>query len=94
MSTSKRGPSAAELLEEALALERGMSYPYAEAKMLYTAGQLHAARDETEQARERFEPAPGILRRLGEQQDAEHVERAVAVSRAAHATGRIPEPCT
>lgn len=75
------------MLEEALALERGMSYPYAEAKTLYTAGQLHAARDETEQAHERFEAALGILHRLGEQQDAEHVERALAVSRAVHATG-------
>ena len=80
--------AAGAVLEDAIALERGMPYPYAEAKTLYISGQLHTARGETQQAHKQFEAALAILHRLGERLYAEHVERTLAVSRSAHFTSR------
>jgi tetratricopeptide (TPR) repeat protein/transcriptional regulator with XRE-family HTH domain len=71
--------SAAEAaLEETLTLARDVSFYYPEAKALYTYGQLHTFRGEHQQARQKFEAALAILRRLGERMYAEHIERALA----------------
>jgi tetratricopeptide (TPR) repeat protein len=69
---------AAAALDEALSLSRGMPYPYAEAKALYVSGLLHAAREQPQPARERFEAALAILNQLGERLYAEHIERTLA----------------
>lgn len=65
---------AMDTLEEAIELARGMPYPYAEAKALYVYGQLHQARGEPDQARERLDEALAILDRLGERLYREHIE--------------------
>jgi tetratricopeptide (TPR) repeat protein/transcriptional regulator with XRE-family HTH domain len=75
-----RSQEAEAALEESLSLCRAMPYPYAEAKALYVYGQLYAARDEPERARERFAQALAILNRLGERLYAEQIERALAES--------------
>ncbi len=70
--------AAEEALEEALAMSRDMHDPYAEAKVLWVFGQLHAARREPAPARERYEQALAICTRLGERLYAEQIERALA----------------
>lgn len=59
------------------ALRRQIGYPYREAKVLCTWGQLHASRGEPELARARFQEALAILTRLGERLYAGHIERAL-----------------
>jgi tetratricopeptide (TPR) repeat protein len=75
---TERWQEAEAALEEALAVSRGIPYPYAEAKALYVYGQLHAARGAPERARECYAQALGILARVGERLYAAHVERALA----------------
>jgi transcriptional regulator with XRE-family HTH domain/tetratricopeptide (TPR) repeat protein len=74
----ERWEEACALLEEAIALCRAMSYPYAEAKALYIYGHLHAARGESELARQHYQAALTICERLGEGLYRPHVERALA----------------
>jgi tetratricopeptide (TPR) repeat protein len=69
---------AEQALEEGLALARGMPYPYAEARLLYVSGALHAQKGEPEPACERLEEALAIFRRLGARKDVERVEQATA----------------
>jgi tetratricopeptide (TPR) repeat protein len=71
-------PAAEESLVQALASCRAMPYPYAEAKLLYCYGQMHAAKGEPERARERFEAALAICARLGEGLYRPHIEHALA----------------
>jgi tetratricopeptide (TPR) repeat protein len=73
-----RWPVAEGALAESLALAQSMSYPYAEAKALYTFGLLHLQRGEPEQARARLEAALTVLNQLGEGLYAAHVERALS----------------
>jgi tetratricopeptide (TPR) repeat protein len=65
-------------LEEGMALASRMPYPYAQARLLYTAARLHARQGAPGLARTRFEAALGIFRRLGASKDAERVEQAIA----------------
>ncbi len=65
-------------LDETITMCRSMSYPWAEAKALYVYGQLHAAKGEPEQAREKYEAALAICDRLGEGLYRPHIERALA----------------
>lgn len=65
-------------LDRALALCRAMPSPYAEAKTLYVAGQLHHARGAIDAARERYQRARAILNQLGEALYRAEVERALA----------------
>jgi tetratricopeptide (TPR) repeat protein/transcriptional regulator with XRE-family HTH domain len=62
-------------LDEAIALARAMPYPYAEAKTLYVYGQVHSAKGEPDQARERLEQALAICNQLGEGLYRPHIER-------------------
>jgi tetratricopeptide (TPR) repeat protein len=71
-----RWEEAAAALDEALALARLMPYPYAEAKVLYVYGQLHAARGERELAQDTYRAGLEILHRLGEHLYAQQIERA------------------
>lgn len=73
-----RWEAGAHALDEALALARGMPYPYAEAKALYVYGLLHHTRGSSESARPCFEQALIILARLGERLYAERIERNLA----------------
>jgi tetratricopeptide (TPR) repeat protein len=73
-----RWHEAEDALAEALALCRAMPHPWAEAKVLYSFGQMHAAKGEPDLARERFERALAICARLGEGLYRPHIERAVA----------------
>ncbi len=70
--------AAQSTLESAIALARAMRSPYAEAKALYVYGQLHAAKGEPEQARQRYEAALAICVRLGEGLYRPHIELAIA----------------
>jgi len=72
-----RPAEAMELLDEGLALARGMSYPHAEGRLLHAYGQLRRATGEPDAARERLEAALTIFRRLGARVDAARVERAL-----------------
>jgi tetratricopeptide (TPR) repeat protein len=65
-------------LEQALALCRTMSHPYAEAKALYCWGQLDEARGAPEQAHERYQQARSICMQLGEGLYLKHIDRALA----------------
>ncbi len=56
---------AEQALREGLSLARAMPYPYGEAHLLHTYGQLHTLRGNAEGARERLEGARAIFRRLG-----------------------------
>jgi tetratricopeptide (TPR) repeat protein len=67
-----------DLLEQALRLARGMPHPYAEAKVLYTAGCLEAARGDPGTARRHLTAALTICTHLGERLYAERIERAVS----------------
>jgi tetratricopeptide (TPR) repeat protein len=68
-------------LGEALSRSRAMSHLFAEAKVLYVYGQLHATRDETERAFAMYQSALDILQHLGERLYAGHIERALANGR-------------
>jgi Tetratricopeptide repeat len=74
----QRWPDAVAALEETLTMCRAMPYPYAEAKALYVYGQLHAAKGESERARERYQAALAICERLGEGLYRKHIERDLA----------------
>jgi class 3 adenylate cyclase/tetratricopeptide (TPR) repeat protein/DNA-binding XRE family transcriptional regulator len=67
-----------EVLDQALALAQGMPHPYAEAKVLYTAGCLEAAHGDPAIARQHFTAALTICSRLGERLYAEPIEREVS----------------
>ena len=54
-----------------------MAHPYAKAKSLYVYGQHYAASGQIDLARERYDAALAILRQLGEELYAAHVERAL-----------------
>jgi transcriptional regulator with XRE-family HTH domain/tetratricopeptide (TPR) repeat protein len=69
---------AAATLDRATGGARQLPYPYAEAKVLYVRGLLHALTSEPEQARERWQEALTVCRRLGERLYALHIERAIA----------------
>jgi tetratricopeptide (TPR) repeat protein len=75
---------ASDALAEALDLSRAMPYPYAEAKVLYTCGQLARERGDPAQAHEHFEQALTILNRLGERLYAERIECDLADLTALH----------
>jgi tetratricopeptide (TPR) repeat protein len=62
-------------LEEGLALARRLPYPYAEARLLYLAAELHAQSDEPDRARPWLDEALTIFRRLGAHPDTERRER-------------------
>jgi hypothetical protein len=63
------------VLEQALSLARSMPHPYAEAKLLYVAGQLEAASGDSCAAREHFIAALSICAGLGERLYAGRIER-------------------
>lgn len=71
------------MLNEAVALSRAISYPYAEAKALYVVGHMWMTRGEPARACERFDEALAICRRLGERLYGEAIERQYAVAQAA-----------
>jgi tetratricopeptide (TPR) repeat protein len=73
-----RWEEARALLEEAIEVCRAMPYPYAEAKAHYVYGQLHTAKGEPRQAREKYQAALSICARLGEGLYRPHIERALA----------------
>jgi tetratricopeptide (TPR) repeat protein/transcriptional regulator with XRE-family HTH domain len=75
LSKQERWEEAEHGLEEALALCREMATPYAEAKTLYVAGLVSRNRREFEPARQRFEAALTILKRLGERLYAQSIEQ-------------------
>ena len=54
-----------------------MPYPYAEARLLHVAGQLHARRGELEDARARLEEAQAIFARLGACADVARTQQAL-----------------
>jgi class 3 adenylate cyclase/tetratricopeptide (TPR) repeat protein len=51
--------------DDALALCRGISYPYGEGRLLYEVGRMWGSRGEPERARNTFERALSIFRQLG-----------------------------
>src|SRR5215469_9888725 len=71
--------AAGRALEEALAVSRFMSYPYAEMKSLYAYGQFCLQQRESHQAIERFETTLTICARLGERLYAQQIEDAITV---------------
>ncbi|MDQ2827674.1 MAG: hypothetical protein M3Y74_01290 [Chloroflexota bacterium] len=79
--TTRRGEydGAVRAVEEGLALARRMPYPYAEARLLYVHGQLHARRGELEPARRQLEASLVIFKRLGARRDAKQAEHAIDV---------------
>ncbi|HZS86511.1 MAG TPA: AAA family ATPase [Chloroflexota bacterium] len=64
-------------LDEGLSLARAMSYPWGEARVLDTYGQMHLRRGESPQARARLEETLTIFRRLGARKDSERTEVAL-----------------
>jgi tetratricopeptide (TPR) repeat protein len=70
-------PQAVKALKDALACARTMEYPYAEAKALFIYGQLCATRGARDHARDQYERALAICRRLGERLYRAHIERAL-----------------
>jgi len=67
-------------LEDALALARAITYPYAEARALYTYALLHSKEGEPARAREWLDAALAILAHLGERTYTARVEQARAES--------------
>lgn len=65
-------------LDNALALAKGMAYPYARLKAHHVYGDLFAASHASEQAREHYEQALALCRRLGEAHYRPQIERAYA----------------
>jgi tetratricopeptide (TPR) repeat protein len=74
----ERWDEAEAALDEALALARSMPYPYAEAKLLATYGDMLVAHGQLEQARGQYAAALAILLPLGEVPYTERIERAMA----------------
>ncbi len=70
---------------EALRLAQEMTYPYIEAKALYTAGIVLLQQGQPAQASEPLAQALAILKRLGERLYAEQVEQALGQARSASA---------
>jgi len=66
--------AADDLLRQALTLSVAMPFPYAEAKLLYTYGLLHAQADHPEQALQRLTHARTICARLGERLYGERID--------------------
>lgn len=69
---------ALRLCDEAVALARSISYPYAEAKALYTSGELFSRQGDAASAHERLLAAQAICTRLGERAYAARIEQALA----------------
>jgi tetratricopeptide (TPR) repeat protein len=69
----RRG-EARQALDEGLSLARTTSYPYAEARLLRTYGELHATTAGPQRAREHLEAALAIFRQLGAHKDVDRVE--------------------
>jgi class 3 adenylate cyclase/tetratricopeptide (TPR) repeat protein len=65
--------------EEAVSLARSITYPYAEAKALYTSGELFSQRGNVARAREKLLAAQAICARLGERAYAARIERALSL---------------
>jgi tetratricopeptide (TPR) repeat protein len=75
----ERWEEGCQTLEQALVLARSMPHPYAEAKLLYIAGQLQAARGDTLTARQHFLAALSNCTQLGEWLYAVNIERDLSV---------------
>lgn len=73
-----RATDALNTLEDALAMARAMTIPYAEAKLLYVAGLVHSGSGEPARGRERLEAARAICARLGERMYGARIEQALA----------------
>jgi hypothetical protein len=74
----ERFAEAEAAIEEGIALARAMSYPYAEAKLLYAAGLVDVRVKRPDAARQHFEAARAILDRLGERLYLAQVQQALA----------------
>lgn len=68
---------AGESLDDALAISKNMACPYADIKARYVYGNLYAARHLSSQAREKYEQALKICRRLGERLYRYRIEQAL-----------------
>jgi tetratricopeptide (TPR) repeat protein len=77
----RRWDEAEAALQEGIALAGPMHYPYSEAKLLSTYGDLLVAAEQLEQARDRYEAALAILRPLGEVPYAQRIEQTLAEMR-------------
>ncbi len=66
------------VLEEGLALARGIAYPYGEGRLLDVSGRLYLDRGEPMAARDRLKSALAIFRRLGAGKDIERTEQVLA----------------
>jgi tetratricopeptide (TPR) repeat protein len=86
LTRQRRWNEAEHAFEDAVSRARSMPYPYAEARALSEYAMLHRERGENEEARDRFEEALTIFRRLGAEKDVERTERALA------ALDRSPDP--
>jgi tetratricopeptide (TPR) repeat protein len=73
----ERWDEAAAALDEALALARQMPYPYAEAKLLATYGDLMVASGQPTRAQEQYTAALAILQPLGEVPYTERIQQAL-----------------
>jgi tetratricopeptide (TPR) repeat protein len=73
-----RHDEARDLLDRGLELARSLPYPYAEGRLLWEEGLMLAKQAEPVPARERFQQALAIFRRLGAARDVERVERELA----------------
>jgi tetratricopeptide (TPR) repeat protein len=71
----ERWEEAEAALEEGLVLARRIGYPYAEARLSQSCGELLAQTGQPKAARERLEAALAIFRRLGAHKDIERVEQ-------------------
>jgi len=78
MARTGRGEEARSAFEEAVALCHAMPYPYAEVRVLYEYGRMHALRGEEEPACQRLEEALAISRRLRARPYIERTEQALA----------------
>ncbi len=70
--------TAADALEEGLALAHAMAYPHGEGRLLAVYGRLQLARGDVNSARERLQAALAIFRRLGARKDLEQTELLLA----------------
>jgi len=73
----RRWREAEDAIEHSLALACSMPFPYAEAKALHVCGQLHGAKHEPQQAREKYTRALSICDELGEGLYRPHIEQAL-----------------
>jgi tetratricopeptide (TPR) repeat protein/transcriptional regulator with XRE-family HTH domain len=69
---------ATRALEEGLTLARSIPYPYAEGRLLQVDAEVHLGQGAVSPARERWEAALAIFRRLGARKDSERVEQELA----------------